>query len=127
MEAFQRFARFLQRGNARRLNLEMAFCFAAALRGRLTNPRGDEAFAFEALECRMHGAYSRRSSGGGIDLLPDHRAIRPVSQTQERQEHDVLEFTEILALRHIVCIIENIKDRVKRAGVDKRPRFVIRG
>jgi hypothetical protein len=52
-------SRAFERRNAVCFNLEVALSFAAALSGRLANPRRHEAFAFKALERGVHRANCR--------------------------------------------------------------------
>ena len=60
----------------------------------------DVPLRFEALERGIDGADGHFAPGSRFDLLPHRDPICPISKTQERQDHDVLKFTQIFAARH---------------------------
>lgn len=108
MKPVQRNACLFERSDSRSLNLKMALGFSAAFVCWLAHPGRDEPFAFETLERCVDGTNCGRTAGNGLDFDTNQRSVRAVTQAKQRQEHDMLKLTEILALRHNFCIIENI-------------------
>src|SRR5262249_39754477 len=80
-----------QAGRSQRIELAAA---AAALGSWLTDPRSQEAFAFEAIERRVDGVDRDVASGSRVDLLADRRAVSLVAETQDAEEHELLEVSE---------------------------------
>ena len=87
---------------------EKAFRASAAFRRRVASVGGDVPFSFQAIESGVDGANRDFAIGAAFDLLPHADSVGAIFEPQERQDDDVLEFAEIIAVRHYLYNIEQI-------------------
>ncbi len=80
--------------------MEKTFRSSAAFWRRFAELRFDVALSFQAVKSGINGADGHFATSPCFDLLPHCNPIGPTSKTKEGQNHDVLEFTEIIAARH---------------------------
>ncbi len=108
VKLFERFSRALEHGQAVDLNLEVTLCLAATFCRGFADPRRSQALAFETFEGLVDGTDGRRTTRNVLDFSAYHPTIRPVSKAENCQQNNVLELSEVLALAHIVDIVDNI-------------------
>lgn len=86
--------RHSQRPGPKRQQLEMFPSSSAPLCRRLTNPRTDEPFLFQALERRVDGADGERPMGATFDLATNGGTVGVRSETHQGNQHELLELAQ---------------------------------
>jgi hypothetical protein len=87
---------------------EEALRTATAFRGRIAAVRLDVPLGLKAVKGRVNGANGHLTIGAEFNLLPYGDSIGLISQAKERQDNDVLEFAEVIAISHFLYKIDQI-------------------
>src|SRR5690606_33693524 len=97
--------RALDRVDARRAHRVIPLRSAASLRSRLAEPRRHEPLVLEPIERRIKCAGRRAASRPFLDLVSNGDAIGIVAETHDREQHDLLELSEIRVPAHFAYIV----------------------
>ena len=68
----------------------------------------NEALSLQTIKGGVNGPDRHFAAGAELDLLSHRHSIGSIAQPQKRQDNDVLEFTEVIAVRHYLYNIEDI-------------------
>ncbi len=80
--------------------MEKTFRTPTAFRCRLTELGFDVTLRFQTVKRGIDGANGHFTPSPRFDLLPRRNPIGSISKTKKRQDYDVLEFSEIIAIWH---------------------------
>ncbi len=81
-------------------NTEETFRSSAPFRRRIAELGFDVSFRFQTIKRGIDGADRYVAVNATFNLLPDRYSIGPITKTHKRQDHDVLEFSEIIPAGH---------------------------
>ena len=79
------------------------------LRRRIAAAGLDVTFALQAIERGIHCADGHFALCAEFNLLPNGDSVGSIFQPQQRQDNDVFKFAEIIATRHYLYNIEQIR------------------
>ena len=87
---------------------EEALRAAAAFRGRIAAVGLDVTLCLKTIQRGVDGANGHLTIGAEFNLLPYGDSIGLISQAKERQDNDVLEFAEVIAISNFLYKIDQI-------------------
>src|SRR6266478_8431772 len=87
-------------------NTEETFRSSATFRRRVAELGFDVSFRFQTIERGIDGADRYLTLNAIFDLLPDRDPIGSTTETQNRQDHHVLKFSEMVSTGHYIYNIE---------------------
>lgn len=90
------------------LDFEVTFGLPTPLCGRFADPRRNKAFSFEPFERRLYCTNRGGAIGDAFDFGANRRPVSAAPQPHYGEQYDMLEFTEVSALRHIAYMVDNM-------------------
>ncbi len=91
-------------------DLDMALRSTASLWSRVAHARHDQAFGLEALERGVQRTRCDRPSRTICQFRANRYTVRIPTESQNRKEDQLLEFTEIQRSSHLNCIVVQIDE-----------------
>lgn len=85
-------------GHALGSNTKEAFGAPAPFRSWIASARSYITFCLQPVEDGLDGSDRNLSLGAGLNLASNRYAVGLVTQTQNREKHEVLEFSQIIRL-----------------------------
>ena len=109
-ESFVCRARTVERFSACSGHRDVAFRATATLWSRVAHARCDQALRLEAIEPGVKRTRGDGASRPGRQFRANRHAVCIVAESQDRQEDQLFELTEIHRIRHFNCIVVQIDE-----------------